>query len=54
MEFIKNHKEEIIFIVMIIVIIAEQILPHIKSVKANSTVQAIKGGAEGVLKIFKK
>ena len=42
------------FIAMAVIIIAEQILPHIKSIRANSTIQAVKGGAEGILKIFKK
>ncbi|MCK5606775.1 hypothetical protein KAR91_33040 [Candidatus Pacearchaeota archaeon] len=54
MEFLKNNKDEIVFIAMAVVIIAEQILPNITSVKANSTVQALKSLAIGVLKVFKR
>ncbi len=46
--------KDILFYVSIAVVVIENILPHIKSVKANSTVQLIKGGLVGLLKGFSK
>ncbi len=46
--------KEILTYIGIVVIIIENVLPHIKSVKANSTLEIIGAAGKGILKAFKR